>query len=365
MFSDLMKNKMFKILLVGVVIFIVIILVVFFASRFKSDRFSSFEALETKVLDVAKDYFEEYAPRLPNGIGSTTEVSVATLVSENYIQDLSEIAPEGAVCDGKVIVKNVNGNHFYQVYLDCGASYKTQNLHDYILGRENVVASGTGLYQNTDGYYYRGENPNNYVIYARKIYRIVRINNDGTMDIIATKKRDKNVWDDRYNQDRNGNSGINDYSISRIKDALLAFINSAVFEDEERLMLEPYSLCVGKVAQNSELQLGQECATTIQNQIIGLLPLSYYMYASLDSLCTTPLSGNCQNYNYLASYDYNWWTITGLYDSSYQAYLVNSYSSASISRTSSSYMMREVLRITDQVVYVSGNGTENSPYIIK
>ena len=64
-------------------------------------------------------------------------------------------------------------------------------LKDTILGasNSNIVTSGDGLYAQTVGsnktYYYKGAVENNYVKFADKVFRIVRINEDGTIRLIT------------------------------------------------------------------------------------------------------------------------------------------------------------------------------------
>ena len=64
-------------------------------------------------------------------------------------------------------------------------------LKDTILGasNSNIVTSGDGLYDQTVGsnktYYYKGAVENNYVKFADKVFRIVRINEDGTIRLIT------------------------------------------------------------------------------------------------------------------------------------------------------------------------------------
>lgn len=364
-FRKLLENKMFMMLMGGLVVLIIVIIVVTVMSSFNTGRVRTFSELEAKLTSAAQDYYKDEASRLPKTVGTTTTISASSLSSDGYIKSLDDISPKGSTCSGEVVVKNVNGNHLYQAYLDCGSSYSTEQVSDYILANTNVVSSGAGLYKNGDSYYYRGENPNNYITFAGMSYRIVKINADGTMDIIANEKRTRAEWDDRYNNERESNVGVNTYSLSRAKDSLLAFINSESFQDIDRLMMEPFSLCVGKVSENSAYTLEQECSTKIDNELVGLLPLSNYLYASLDSSCVNVMDGACENYNYLANYVSNWWTLTADADSTYKVFDVYSGGGLGLVRASNSYGLREVIRLTEQAVYVSGEGTEESPYTIK
>lgn len=362
--KELFQNKLFKMLaiVIGVLLVLIVIIVVF--ASLQGGRLSSFSALESKMVAAAKSYYENNTDKLPGQVGGKAEVDSATLAQENYLKDLDEISPKGSTCSGRVIVKNVNQKYFYQAFVSCGDKYQTTTLTDYIKSHENTVTVGAGLYTLNGNSIYRGENPNNYIKFANRVYRIVRIYSDGTMDIIATEYTTRTTWDDRYNQDRNRNDGINDYTVSRVRDTLLAYVNSTSFTDIDRSMLEPHSLCLGKVSENTAVTLDMECSKTLDGQVIGLLPASSYMYASLDATCRTISDGTCQNYNYL-QVDYSWWTLTANNSDTYRAHSIQSQSSIYTTRCSTKSFPREVLRITENAVYVSGNGTSQDPYVIK
>ena len=363
--KELMENKLFKMLALVMGLILVLIIIIVIVMSLTGGRVSSYSGLENKLITAAKRYYQDNSSSLPTTIGTTSEVNDVTLVEGKYIKSMDKLAPKGSSCSGKVIVKNVNNSYFYQAFVNCGDSYNTTVISDYIKSHTSTVSTGTGLYQNNGSYIYRGENPNNYIKFAGRIYRIVKINDDSTLDIIATEKQDRVVWDDRYNQQRGNNDGINTYSISRVRDSLLSYVNSSAFTDAERNMLVPHTLCIGKVDENNDIVYGSECNETLENQIIGLLPLSSFTYASIDTTCRKPLDGTCQNYNYLSDVEFNWWTLTADSNSTHRVYSVSSESEAYTTRAASLSNQREVIRITENAVYVSGNGTQTDPYIVK
>ena len=129
-------------------------------------------------------------------------------------------------------------------------------------------------------------------------------------------------------------------------------------------MMEPYSLCIGKAGSETEIALGSECSSVLENQVIGLLPISSYIYDSLDATCKAPAHGTCQNYNYLEA-DFNWWSLSTDVDNTYRVYSIMSGSSASVVRASALAVPREVLRLTENSVYVSGDGSAANPFVLK
>lgn len=362
--KELMENKLFKVLALVIGIILVLIIIIVIVMALTGGRASNYQQLEDKLISAAKNYYQDNSGNLPATIGTTSEVSDVTLVEGKYIKSMEKLAPKGSTCSGKVIVKNVNNGYFYQAFVNCGDSYNTTVISDYIKSHTSTVSTGTGLYENSGNYVYRGEKPNNYIKFADKLYRIVKINSDSTIDIINTESKNKVIWDNRYNLESRYEDGINDYSLSRIRDSLLKYINSKVFSDEERSMLEPHSICIGKSTTATGFVYGSECSETLDNQIIGLLPLSYYNYVSLDPNCIKTTSGSCRNYNYLVT-DYDWWTLTADASTTRRVFAVGRGSSASLSKASTIHIRREVLRLTANTVYVSGNGTQTDPYVVK
>ena len=61
--------------------------------------------------------------------------------------------------------------------------------------KENVVESGDGLYKDIyddERYIYKGEGPNNYIIFNNETWRIISIESDGTVKITSTNN--KRFW---------------------------------------------------------------------------------------------------------------------------------------------------------------------------
>lgn len=367
--KELLSNKMIKTVIIGVMVVILLIIGISVYFSIKGRRINDYAALENVVLNAAERYYKENLDRLPKEIGATSSIDDVTLSTDKYMKEMVNIAPKGVSCRAEAFVKNVNGNYSYYVDLDCGDNYSSQTLSDYILANQQIVTTGAGLYENNGDYVYRGEFVNNYLSFAGRIYQIVSINSDKSITIINStrdKKLDKPSWDDRYNPDSGyGKNGINDYKVSRIKEFLNDYVDSASFTDNDRSKLMYQSLCIGKVGENDIVSRNMECSETYDNQIIGLLPVSNFDFASLDSECTTVSSRSCQNYNYLSKFDTSWWTLTGSTEKTYRSYAVGYNSSAQVSMCSNESYPREVLRLTNLVGYSSGNGTEISPFVIK
>ena len=63
---------------------------------------------------------------------------------------------------------------------------EAQTLNGTIINDVEVVKDDSvGLHRDNDGYYYKGNVENNYVFFANRLFRIIRINNDNTVKLIS------------------------------------------------------------------------------------------------------------------------------------------------------------------------------------
>lgn len=325
---------------------------------------SSYDDVEDIMKSAAISYYRDNDGLLPNTIGNTVEVEASDLVSGKYMKDIAKyIKKKNVTCTGKVKVTNVNGNFRYNPILDCGDEYKDISLADYIKTNTSIVESGNGLYSSSNGFAYRGDDVQNYVKFGDNTYRIVKIENDHIV-LIYTSKLVNMAWDDRYNVDKNSKVGINDYSVSRIKDYLQDLYNgNTMFSEEEKLLISNYNLATGKrIESDTDKTNSIEGSVLFQNQYIGLLTVSDYLNASLDENCTSSTSVSCINYNYLMDIETSFWTVTADKDTSYKVFKVDSNIGISLVNASSSSGVQPVIYLVSDAIYTSGDGTEDNPY---
>lgn len=364
------KYIKFGLIAIGIIIAIIVILVlvrIFITSKL------SYSELESKMKDVAISYYKNHKDLLPK-----TEDTEVTLTSEKMVNDElmkpfeKYIKNDSVTCSGKVIVTNNNGNYLYTPYLNCGKEYKTTTLVETLIDNKNIVDNGDGLYNMGDYYLYRGEKVNNYIEFAGEKWRILKINNDGTIKIIqneiTTIDKDKAfLYDDRYNQEKKSNVGFNNFNVSRIKDVLNEIYNGNKFNNVEKSYIVSKNLCIG-ARNNNETNISDaiECAVlTDYKYPIGLIQANEYMQASLDSNCTDSTKKECSNYNYLATSN-NYWTNTpynSKYSNTYEVYVINKslyYDTASRKKE-----LKLVVNLSSHSLYSSGDGSEEHPYVIK
>lgn len=364
--KDLGKKKLIIIAggIIALVVLIVIILLVYNAIFGKT----SYKDIETKVVNAAKEYYGDHTELLPKNENEEVSTTDAALTQAGYLKSMSELTKKmkDVTCTATVMVNYAGGEYRYTPLLNCGDSYSTKTLVSYIENNETKVLTGQGLYDLNGELVYRGENPNNYIKFANKMWRIVKIEN-GKAVLILNDKNTRVVWDDRFNADRDRNDGINEYSVSRIRESLnTLYEDKTLFTDGTKNLLSIHTLYVGKRAETDNVNDGSiEKSQVIENQYIGLLPLYDYINASIDGNCTTAITDSCSNYNYLSIYNYSWWTLTADASNTYKTYRVSSTGTVSASRAASNGYIRPVIHLAKDALYISGNGTAENPYIIK
>lgn len=355
----------------GLVIFIIFMFILASCNKknYTCKEFSEY------LLEEAKAYYGRNNDLLPKNDGGKTNVSISTLVDdqEKYLGDNT--------CSGSIDVINNNGFYMYSPNINCSDGYKTQKLSTYLTSADKIVNTGNGLYAAGADYIYRGDNVDNYILFNKQLWRILKINSDGSLRIIETNYKIKSnnddieykssrrtsvVWDDRYNTEKSYSSGFNDYIHeninSRIKDSLEDIYNNE-YDENIKGYIVPQDLCVGKRALNDAVNDGSvECSNIIYSQYIGLIQLNEYINASLDTACVSAESVTCSNYNYLATFNSTFWTITPVKDNSYEIYKVgNNISDATANSTATP---RVVITLSSDAVFSDGEGTYENPYMI-
>lgn len=372
--------------MMGVVVGIVLVIVVLIlVVSLTTGGKLSYSKIEDKMVSAAKSYYKDNSGSLPEKLGETVEIDTSTLTSNGYLKELSEMAKDDAVCSGKVIVRKMKDDYDYVASLDCGDKYKTEFLADKLI--EDTVTSGNGLYKLEDfvtvgntpgideegydlssnelmkGYVYRGQEVNNYIKLDDVLYRIVKIDGNNDFTVVTTKKKANGPYDDRYNSEIQKQYGINDYSMSRAHERLDEIYASLSKDGQIMKKLVPKNVCIGgRDAEDSSTDGSSECSKVMKNQYYSLLPLFDIMNASLSTECTTSISKECGNYNYLIG-DMNYWSMTPSNENTYTGYKITSDISSSRVVNSSNY--RYAYYLSGNLIYVEGTGTESDPYIVK
>ncbi len=74
---------------------------------------------------------------------------------------------------------------------------EAMTLNGMIMSTYKVTKEENGLHQDTDGYYFKGKVANNYVKYGNRLFRVIRINTDGTIKAISEDISATYMWGDK------------------------------------------------------------------------------------------------------------------------------------------------------------------------
>ena len=369
--SDEAKVKMIRLMGI-IVIFVVILLVVLWLASLVNGAKATYEDVELIMKDAAVSYMADHPEYYPKNDGDIVEVPADNLVAEGKMRDLSQYFGEG-MCSGKVQVEKAGSDYLYTPYLNCGEEYTTVELYRKIAENNEIVKEGNGLYSTNEGYIFRGENIDNYVKLDNALWRIVKINNDGNVVLILSNGIvNSKPWDNRFNEEKNYEAGLNNYNVSRIKDYLkdvyagnVEFDDEKVLSDKDRARIVSYSLCVGKRSMDSTSKNNsEECKQKLQDQKLGLLTLSEYLYASLDENCKSANTKSCTNYNYLAI-DEEWWLATASTANDYEVFKVDRWGIVQVDTAGTYSQVRPVVYLNSRAMYLGGKGTLQDPYTVK
>lgn len=365
--KDMGTKKLLMILggFVGIIILIIVCLMLY-NSLFAG---TSYEKVESILVDAAGKYYASNPNLLPQTSGGTVTVNATNLTSSGKMKDLAKYTSKidaSVSCTGSVDVTNINGKYRYTPSLKCGDAYATKTLVSHIRAVEPLVNTGQGLYEMNGGYIFRGDAPHNFVNFANHKWYITKIYEGYAYLMLADRTDFRSAWDDRYNVNQNSEVGINDYVVSRVRTYLENLYNSDdLFSESNKMLLTPFTLKVGNRSSSAIVNDGSiESSVVIEDSYIGILPVYDYINASIDTSCNSAESNSCANYNYLSYFDFSWWLSNGNSDNTHQVYKINEGTIFSGMANQDSRVL-PMVRLVKDALYVSGDGTEANPYVIK
>ena len=340
--------------------FILLILIFVIIILMNVLRTYKYNDVEQIMVEKTEKYLKQNSSFIPND-GEEITIDNQTLTNGKYMKELSKKKKKDSNCTGEVLVNNNKGQLRYTPLLKCD-NYKTASLTEKILETEEIKNEDDGLYFMNNYYTYRGEYLNNYIQFAGFSWRILKFNSEKIMLILSDTINNKTlyVFDDRSNEWEQKNSGKNTFENSRIENTLQNIYTND-FVNYHKYIL-PTIACVHKRATTDQDKAGAiDCSTTVETNL-SLLSVYDYLNVSLDPLCKDATSQSCRNYNYLATTKNKWWLINGTDDKTDTVFAASSTGVISVDKAASKRDIRPVLSIPTNLVYKSGNGSQNDPY---
>ena len=221
---------------------------------------------------------------------------------------------------------------YYRIYnpkTDSGES--AQLISNALIHGTPIVVEGPGIYRENGVYVYKGEEVNNYIEYSNMLWRIVRTNTDGSLEIILDDYINILAWDFEGN----------DYINSDIH----KYLNEVFIKQIDTSSLVKTTICTDKMETINDFT----CSATNLDSYVKLLPANDFLNSVVDES------------TYIASDDDLIWLGTSGSDKVWHANGNN----ISTSEGNNTYFVKPVVTIKNSAVLLSGDGTKENPFQIQ
>lgn len=359
---EFIKDKIYYIS--GATVVLIILLIIISSC---SNSGKGYAGIEQKMVTAARNYYQERQNKLPKEDGNSVKVTINTLIDAELIKEIKDPKNKEQTCDGFVQVKKVDDDYAFIPFLTCKGNYEPKYLLD-VIKNSKLDEYGNGVYTMDDypgEYVYRGDDVNNHIIFNDQEWKIIKVDSDNTIELVynADRNTTRYAWDSDYNSEKERNYGDNtDYLHSDIRKTLVEFYETN-FTNESKAHIVKKDICIGRKAIDAKESARDECSVT-RTEKIGLLRVSDYSKASLDSGCVRYDYPECSNRNYFTNSEIATWLLTAVADNTYQVYTLSS-SGIVETRASSTKKIYPVIYLDKDVVVIQGDGSVENPYIVK
>ena len=217
---------------------------------------------------------------------------------------------------------------YYKIYNPKIDGKTAELLMTSIVKKSTIVYEGDGLYRISGNYVYKGASVNNYIRYSGMLWRILKFNTDGSVDIVTDEGINMLKWDNDAKK----------FSESDI----YKYLNEYFYKKIDSSDLATTASCQDEITDLNKIT----CNDLNSKGNVRLLGVSEYLNSKVDASYIS--GGNI----WLANYDgTSVWNING--------------SSLSASKPDNMYYVRPVVTIKASVTLKSGTGTKDDPYVIQ
>ena len=265
-----------------------------------------------------------------------------------------------------------------------GKQYEVIDAEPALTTSSNKTSDASGLYKSTatntgnPTYYFRGNVTNNYVSFAGQTWRIVRVNEDGTIRIIMQDgindntyykfNSNSNNYSYMYYTDSNAKTQLENWYQTNIgsKSNLTKNVASGAYycEQAKAKWADRYTSGNANMTFYYSYTPDFKCATDgngkgVVNASIGLLTYEEVVYAG------GYLNQNNSSY-YLYNSSISWWTMSPAGFSGY-SYVWYVYTAGDISHgdVTNAPRLRPVLILNADTKISGGNGTSENPFVVE
>ena len=288
------------------------------------------------------------------GVYATTYIQSNRITYDHYANSMSSTEVQGAIDE---------------LYNTCFPP-KSPTIGDTILDEVPIVTTGDGLYKDEyeNRYFFKGQNPNNYITFNNEPagWRIISIEGDGTIKIMKIDS----IGDMKWDSVQNVPGGYN----WRRPPSLNTYLNETYYNSlnkEAQNQIVVYNWSIGAVDNNDLVdQINAENSSKWTGKI-ALPTVSEYIRTNSNITCNTfsQYSDNyytCKNTTWMVNND-AWWTLSPCYKGSYlYVFLVNLGGNIDVSYNGihNELDVRPVLYLSSKIQITGGNGSSSNPYIL-
>ena len=213
-------------------------------------------------------------------------------------------------------------------------------------------------------YFFKGSNPNNYLLFNGAMWRIISVESDGTLKIIKNEAIGNMAWN---------SAGSNDWNNSSLKTYLNStYYNNFYSASKEQVVSHNFS--IGSVSYNNKdlaSQISSENSKTWNGKVALTTVSEYIRTNSNTSQCGTLSSYNmyystCKNTTWMYGTTEYWWTLSARSSNNNLVYMLysNLYTINTMDVSiSDNAWVRPVVYLSASLTY-SGHGTILDPYRI-
>ena len=335
----------------------------------------------------------EYSCTVKNNISSVTVNATATstkakvrgLGTKDLVEGKNTLPIRVIAEDGSEKIYNVNVTRKRVVSI-FGKQFEVIDAEPTLTTSSNNTTDASGLYKSTatntgePTYYFRGNVTNNYVKFAGFTWRIVRVNEDGTIRIVMQDGINNNA---RYQFNLNNSNYTHMYySNSSIKPSLESWYQTNIGNNvnlSSKVASGNYYCEQAKIAYKSIHASNSGTSMIVYqnytpdfkceidgngygsiNASVGLLGYDEIVYAG-----GYPYINNTTYYLY--NPDINWWTMSAAGFSGYgsEAWLMLNPNNLYSSNVTNSYSVRGVINLNANTKISDGDGTKDNPFIVE
>ena len=218
---------------------------------------------------------------------------------------------------------------YYKIYNPKIEGESVELIMNAIVRNQLIVYEKDGLYRTSGMYIYKGENVDNYIRYSNMLWRIVKFNIDGSLDLVL----DGNINMLKWNND----------VVSFEKSDIYKYLNNYFYKLLDYDNLSNTVICTDEIDDLKNIT----CNNKITDSYVRLLSISEYLNSMAD------------NKTYINDSSNIWLSDRG----SKTIWNIND-KNLSSSKPSNMYYVKPVITLKNSTVLKGGTGKVDDPYIV-